>query len=318
MRSAVIVAMLAACGGSTAVAPTPTPPAPAPAAPAAEEGFITTDDGARLYYRKLGSGPRVAIVPGALFFREELDRLAARHTVVLYDMRNRGRSDRVPLARVSIANDVADLERVRAHVGAETFTPVGWSYLGMMVMLYAVQHPERVERVVQIGPLSRKLGTFLPVRGAHDDASWSTEASERAINELIASGLPDRDPGAYCRAHWDALKGVFVGKQETKARIPTPCDSENEWPKNLDPHFQKLFTTIFELEAPSWETFAALTIPVLTIHGTKDRQSPHAAGVEWSEHLSHARLVTVPDAAHMVWLDAPEVVDTIDAFLDGR
>ena len=37
-----------------------------------------------------------------------------------------------------------------ARIGVERFVPVGWSYLGLMVMLYAAEHPERVERVVLI------------------------------------------------------------------------------------------------------------------------------------------------------------------------
>jgi pimeloyl-ACP methyl ester carboxylesterase len=48
--------------------------------------------------------------------------------------------------------------------------------------------------------------------------------------------------------------------------------------------------------------------PELIIHRTKDRNAPHGAGREWSWLLPEGRLLTVPGAAHMSWIDAPQVV----------
>ena len=39
---------------------------------------------------------------------------------------------------------------------------MGYSYLGFMVVLYAMDHPDRVERLVQLGPVPRKFGTEYP------------------------------------------------------------------------------------------------------------------------------------------------------------
>jgi alpha-beta hydrolase superfamily lysophospholipase len=87
--------------------------------PAAREGRLATDDGARLFYRVVGSGEPV-IVPGGLFLEREFARLGRGRTVVFYDMRGRGRSDPVPdSTRVTIQHEVRDLEAVRRHIGAE-------------------------------------------------------------------------------------------------------------------------------------------------------------------------------------------------------
>jgi pimeloyl-ACP methyl ester carboxylesterase len=315
LRVGSIAMVLVACGSS------PPPAAPArPASPSVEEGYVTTDDGVRLFYRKIGTGPAVAIVPGAAFYGHDLDRLGERHTVIFYDMRNRGRSDRVDDPnRISILRDVADLERVRSQLGIDRFTPIGWSYLGLMVMLYAVENPQHVSRVIQIGPMARVLGTEFPAElKAKDDPAWSDAAAQAELAKLAASDLPQRDPEAHCRAQWEIFKGSLVGDQRNAARIPQPCVHENEWPRNVDPHFQALFATIATLETPGWDRFAALEFPVLTIHGTQDRQSAYGAGREWATHLTDARLLTVPGAAHMVWIDAPEVVvSAIDEFLAG-
>ncbi|HJU74172.1 MAG TPA: hypothetical protein VJ717_10530 [Gemmatimonadaceae bacterium] len=68
------------------------------------EGYALTPDSVRLWYRVVGSGPDVVIVPNALFHRERLDTLAsATRRIVLYDPRGRGRSDSIPPASASLA-----------------------------------------------------------------------------------------------------------------------------------------------------------------------------------------------------------------------
>jgi pimeloyl-ACP methyl ester carboxylesterase len=46
---------------------------------------------------------------------------------------------------------------------------------------------------------------------------------------------------------------------------------------------------------------------------------PYGSGREWATILPNARLITVPDAAHQCWVDAPDVVlPAIEEFLSGR
>jgi pimeloyl-ACP methyl ester carboxylesterase len=114
------------------------------------------------------------------------------------------------------------------------------------------------------------------------------------------------------------LRGRLVGDQRLAPRVPELCDLPNEWPVHLNAHQRWIFTSFARGEAPSWERFGTLTMPVLTIHGTQDRNAPYGGGREWVLHLPDARLLTVYGAAHMVWLDAPEVVfAAIEQFLGG-
>jgi pimeloyl-ACP methyl ester carboxylesterase len=58
--------------------------------------------------------------------------------------------------------------------------------------------------------------------------------------------------------------------------------------------------------------------PVLTIHGSKDRSAPYGGGREWALRLANARLLTVGQAAHAPWIEAPELTfGSIKTFLDG-
>jgi pimeloyl-ACP methyl ester carboxylesterase len=124
---------------------------------------VTSSDGVRLYYAKVGTGSEVAILPGRLFTFPDFQRLAKGRTLIFYDMRNRGLSDAViDISKISLQHDTDDLEAVRAHFGIEKPDLIGFSYLGKIVVLYAMQHPNHVNRIVQIGPVARKFGTKFP------------------------------------------------------------------------------------------------------------------------------------------------------------
>ena len=67
------------------------------------------------------------------------------------------------------------------------------------------------------------------------------------------------------------------------------------------------------------ERVARLQKPVLTIHGTSDRNAPYGAGREWAYLLPDARLVVLQGAAHQAFAERPEDVrPAIDEFLQGE
>jgi proline iminopeptidase len=285
------------------------------------EGHVTADDGVRLYYRVVGSGLPVVIVPGGLFLERDFARLGRTRTIVFYDMRNRGRSDTVAdSTRISIQHDVRDLEAVRRHLGAKRVMLVGWSYLGMMVMRYAAEHPAQVTRIVQIGPLPRKFKTPFPDSlVAHDSVPVPDSASVATLARQRAAGLAARDPRADCEQDYRVNRVRLVGAPRLAEQVPNVCGMRNEWPTVLDRHFYLLFSSIIGDEGPAWAHYAALRIPVLTIHGTQDRNAAYGGGREWVAHLPEARLLTVRGVAHMPWLEAPDTVfPAIESFLRGE
>ena len=292
------------------------PPAAAPAA-SVEEGFVTTPDGVRLHYSKIGSGKTVVIAPGEIFLFDDFKQLGDQATFIAYDMRNRGRSDRTALDQVSIQADVRDLEAVRRHFNAERFVPVGFSYLGLMVALYTLDHPEHVERMIQIGPVSMVAGTEYPKALTHgfDDIGASADDVKRWRAMQAAGTAPARE---FCETDWKVMQFVLVGNPANAAKLKGHCDLETEWPVNLQPHFARSFDSIKKLTLTGSD-FARITVPVLTIHGSYDRNAPYGSGREWAMTLPGARLLTVANAAHASWVDAPEMVfPAIRAFLRGE
>jgi proline iminopeptidase len=286
---------------------------------APDTGYVPGPDGVRLYYERMGSGPTVLIVPGRLFLARDLAPLARRHTLIMYDMRNRGRSSRVEDgALLTIQKDIEDLEAVRRHFKVERFVPVGYSYLGFMVVLYAMEHGDRVERLVQLGPVPRKFGNEYPASLTHRDSAPVVDPAAAArVDSLKRTAWAKDHQRELCEESQRAFAVRLVGDPRKAESLLDPCGMPNEWPASLDRHFEHHFGAVERLDVPK-EAVMRVRVPVLTIHGTWDRNAPYAAGREWAMTLPNARLLTVERAAHQVTVDAPDIVlPAIERFVGG-
>lgn len=309
---AVIAALLiVACSSTASVSPRPRSDVAA--------FQLQTAPGVSLYVETYGDGPSVVIAPGRLFTANEFRTLAAPdRTLVLYDMRNRGASQPVEDGgQINIAADVRDLEALRQRLGASRVSLIGYSYLGLMAALYAAEHPDRVDRVVQVGPVPRVFADFPPDMRAHvetlsDEGRAAADAWQRARGTAAA----ETDQRALCELEARFASFWLVGDAANASRVANNCRYENEWPANLERHFGFHFGDI-QTRAFSSEIFSALSVPVLTIHGTRDRNAPYAGGRQWAQTFPNARFITVEGGAHNVWLDDPAVITDIDRFLRG-
>jgi pimeloyl-ACP methyl ester carboxylesterase len=119
------------------------------------EGWAPVN-GSRLYYAVFHSGGAapVLLLHGGLSSSEawgaEVARLRARHEVIVMDTRGHGRSTRssAPLSYALLASDVIGLLDT-LHVPRTSV--VGWSDGGIIGLLLAIDHPERVDRLVTFG-----------------------------------------------------------------------------------------------------------------------------------------------------------------------
>jgi pimeloyl-ACP methyl ester carboxylesterase/DNA-binding winged helix-turn-helix (wHTH) protein len=138
------------------------PPAPHPLAQ--QIRFCTAPDGVRLAYATSGTGPPLVKPANWLthlehdwespVWRHWLHELSRDHTLVRYDERGCGLSDR-DAADLSFDAWVADLETVVDAMGLERFPLLGISQGCAVAVAYAVRHPERVSRLVLYGGFAR-------------------------------------------------------------------------------------------------------------------------------------------------------------------
>lgn len=286
--------------------------------PALEEGYITTPDGVRLYYVKAGRGPRTVILPARLFTFDEFRWLAEEYTLISYDMRNRGRSETVADGSlITFEADVEDLETIRRHFKIGKFSAIGYSYLGKLIVIYAMQHPERIERLIQIGPVPLTFDTDYP---KHFTAQREMpDELRKPLRDMRARNYHLTHPREYCEEEWKVFRGGLVGDPAHLEKLgPSQCDMPNEWPMNLVRHMRLHFQESVQKHTVPREQIAQVKAPVLTIHGMLDRNAPYGAGREWCLLLPNARLLTVKNAAHQVFAEYPEIVrPAVRTFLAG-
>jgi proline iminopeptidase len=276
-----------------------------------DASFITADDGVRLYFQKLGHGRKTVVTPNGMYLLNDFERLAAGRTLIAYDPRNRGRSDQS--VNGNIHRDVDDLEAERVHFGIDRLDLIGHSYVGLMVALYGMKFPDHVNRIVQIGAMEPAAGKQYPPHLTGDDG---TQAAVFAKLGQMYKERQSADEVEFCRKAWAVLGALYVTDPADAGKIDWGrCDLPNE--RNFMKYWlEKILPSIQSLRIA--EEVSKVTSPVLTIHGTRDRNAPYGAGREWAMMLPDARLVTVEGAAHAPWIEGPDqVFGAIESFLSG-
>ena len=154
--------------------------------------------GVELFERRVGEGPPVVVLhggPGAShdYLRPGFDLLATGRSLIYYDQRGGGQSPVPAGTPVGWQEQVADLEELRKQWGFGRMPLVGYSWGGLLAMLYATTHPDRVERLALVSPAPAWRAARQEFEATFAARNLSPELqAERAI--LRESGLRERDP----------------------------------------------------------------------------------------------------------------------------
>lgn len=165
--------------------------------------FCRSPDGVRIAYATSGSGPPLVYVANWLthlqldwesllwshWFRE----LSQGHTLVRFDARGNGLSDRV-VDNLSVDTWAQDLAAVVDELGLEQFSLLGFCQGGATSIAYTLRHPERVSRLVLFNSYAHgaftEMGTEQEKREAEAlaemiEVGWGREAA--AFRQLFAN-----------------------------------------------------------------------------------------------------------------------------------
>ena len=147
-------------------------------------------DGAELYYEVHGNGPPLFLVAGlggdGRWWGANVAELAKQFTVVVHDHRGTARST---LSRIdySVAQMADDALQLIDALGFERVHWCGHSTGGAMGQVLAIEHPERIDRLVL-------------------SATWArTDAFFRRLFEMRSLMLRELGPAAYLKASALAL-----------------------------------------------------------------------------------------------------------------
>lgn len=280
------------------------------------EGYVATEDGSRIYYRIVGRGEQVVMIPMAVYLADELGPLAEKRRLLFYDPRGRGRSDPVDPSTVSEDREIRDMERLRESLGIDSMALLGWSGLGKQVAVYATRHPDRVTTIVQVAPVPPSSGTYPQEEGVRPRSERVDREALQALDVQRAAGDFAADSQAYCREH-NRLTNPASFANPTLARlVPDVCVHRNEWPENLGPYFDKLLGSqgIYDWR----DSIRATRIPRLVIHGREDG-IPVSGARAWVRDDPNARLLILSPAGHFPFLELPEeFFSAVDRFLEGQ
>jgi proline iminopeptidase len=160
-----------------------------------DEGMLDVGDDNQVYWQVRGTpGGKPAVVvhggPGGSFARGGYRRFdPAGYQLVLFDQRGCGSSTphasdpATDMRHNTTEHLIADMERLREHLGIERWLLYGYSWGTALSLAYAEQHPERVSEIIL-------AAIFL---GGHDDIDWMYRGAGRFFPEQwerFAAGAP--------------------------------------------------------------------------------------------------------------------------------
>jgi pimeloyl-ACP methyl ester carboxylesterase len=240
-----------------------------------------------------GTGPPIALLHAGIVDSRAWEPLvpllvAAGHRVIRYDARGFGRSE---TDDVEYSNR-ADVVSVLDALGIGRACLVGNSRGGQIAIDTAVESPARVAAIVTLGS---SLGGYEPEPTPAEAAAFEEmERLEEGVDVDAIVGLhlrlwvdgigqpPDRVPAAIREAVRDMARQV-----SDPGRV-------HGRPVRLDP--------------PAALRLARLTMPVLAVAGALDVSDVWATAQHLERVCPDGRAVLVPGVAHMIGLEAPDLV----------
>lgn len=261
-----------------------------------------------IFERRIGSGPPTVVLhggPGAHhdYLLPGFDALARGRELIYYDQRGGGRS---PVSRetpVGWREQVADLEELRQTWDLEQLTLAGYSWGGLLALLYAIEYPERVGRLALVSPAPawREARLEFERRFAERNLAPALQR-ERAV--LRESGLRERDPLAHSQRLFE-LSVVPYFSDPARARKLTPFRVTGRTQ-------QEVWSSLGDFDLRP--ALARLSLPALVIHG-EDDPIPLATAGSVADLLG-AEFHPLPQCGHVPYVEAFEpFVGLMDGFL---
>jgi non-heme chloroperoxidase len=273
------------------------------AEPEGEETLITRPDGTVLRALAAGEGPPVVFVHGytasALEWNFVWDELQARgFRVIAFDQRGHGLST---LGSDGIGSEpmAADIAAVLKHFEVRDGVLVGHSMGGFVSIRAVLDHPDLAQRL-------RGLVLF---------ATWAGRILDGAPQNRLQ--IPLLQHGILQRMLRNKTVAVLFGAAQCGAR-PSPAmisafvESFNE---HIDGHGPLLPIVRAFSREDRYPRLGEIAVPTVVMVGSADRTTPRGHSRRMAAGIPGARLVTVPDAGHLLnWEAADELVEVVESF----
>jgi proline iminopeptidase len=301
-------------------------------------GWLPLTDGHTMFYEQSGNPTGVPVLflhggPGGgctPLHRSLFD--TSRCHVIMFDQRGCGRSSPPGLLEGNTSADlVADIERLRQHLGIRQWLVTGGSWGAGLALAYAAAHPQvctgLILRGVFLGRSSDLAWFFQDARAVMPDAwhgltenvptarqgdllAWfnqglhSTSDSER----LAFAQAWQRWENSLSQARWIPMSNIELGSNDALRLIEK---------YRLQSHY--LMHECFWSEPPLLKRLTGLAgMPVAILHGRRDWICRPSAAWDLHQSLPHSKLMWLDPCGHSAFdpVMSQALVGAVSHFLD--
>ncbi|MFD8972027.1 MULTISPECIES: prolyl aminopeptidase [unclassified Streptomyces] len=256
----------------------------------------------------------------------------AAYRVVLFDQRGCGRSTphaSDPAADMSVnttAHLVADMERLREHLGIDRWLLYGGSWGSTLILAYAEAYPERVTEIViaavtttrrsETAWLYEGVGRFFPE--AHERFRAGAGHAEDPVGAYAAlMNHPDRAVREKAAADWCAWEDAVLSPEGMGTPYTDRVDDTRLGFVRICSHYFAHGAWLAE-GALIRDAHRLAGIPGVLIHGRLDMGGPLGTAWELARAWPDARLHVVESAGHLGGEETGKLILTaLDGFARG-
>ncbi len=267
---------------------------------------FTTSDDIELHYTDESKGLPVLCLSGLTRNGTDFDYLAPHLDdvrLIRLDYRGRGRSDRADPMTYAVPVEMRDAIELIDHLGLDRIALLGTSRGGLIAMLMALKHRDRLLGVClnDIGPVLDQRGlTAIMGYVGQPPAAGSLEEAVEMRAQLMEGfvGVP--------RSRWEEeVRKHYVETDEGLAI-------------NYDPRLREALVASGAEPGPdAWQLFDALAgLPLALVRGENSDLLSRQTADEMAQRRPDMIRAEVPARGHVPFLDEPEALEAIRAWLD--
>jgi len=260
---------------------------------------------AKLFCTVAGEGSPLIILHGGPGLSQDylltsLTRLAQTNRVIFFDQRGCGKSEGVVDAEsIKIEHFIEDIEAVRKAFGCKKVSLIGHSWGGHLAMLYAVSHPDCIDKLVLMNSTAATSSDF-----ALFIKEWSRRLASQ-MNELQA--LKESD--AYKRGDPETVSQYFKimfrsycfhEEDADKLNLIMPAMASINGNKTYEFLKQSYLVKPFDLT----DDLKKLSCKTLIIHGDYD-PIPLQTAKHVQESIAGSKLVVIEQCGHFPYVEQP-------------
>ena len=281
---------------------------------------------ASLYAREIGRGQAVIVLHGGPDFDHgyllpDLDRLQDAVRLIYYDQRGRGKSaENVRAEDVTLASDVADLDRVRQHFRLDAPVLLGHSWGAVLALEYALRYPSHVSHLILMNPAPASSGDLKILRQYYLGKLGAEMDRQRAI--VASAAYQAGDPATVAARYRIHFKPALKRPEDYERLMATMqagfVSQGSAGILKARAVEDRLMRDTWQLEGYDLKPkLRGSSIPTLVIAGDSDF-IPVEVADNIAKAIPKAQLVTIRDCGHFAYLECGDAVrKAFSAFLQS-